>query len=355
MASNEYDIIPILLRFSNWRRSSTERQHLKGYKLRERNILEIYTFNFIPCAITSTLLAPLNRLKIIFQIQSMIPGVLDNQKLNISSVIQTITKEQGYASFFKGNLAYTFKIFSQITSKTVLIDRFKNKAKETKMLIEIFKYRILGANLMIDLFSAFFASLFTLLLSYPFELAYTRLAGLYSTDKSGKFNFPYKTIKQALHHVEINPENHIVRQNSIKMMIDRHYWGLSMAILQSLIFSTISFAGYQALFRLQKREDTIKKSKFYTFMSVLGFTSIIATISSVVSYPIDTLKRIYQVNGARGYRLKYRNSEELIRELKSGGIKPLYNGFSIYLMRSIPFSFIQYTIFQSMSHHLSKK
>jgi solute carrier family 25 protein 16 len=355
MASNEYDIIPILLRFSNWRRSTTERQQLKGYKMRERNILEVYTFNFLPCAITSTLLAPLNRLKVIFQIHSMIPGLIENKKLAISEVLKTIQKEQGYLSLFKGNFAYTLKIFSQITSKTILIDRFKNKANETKMLIEVFKYRILGANFLIDLFTAFMASVTTLIISYPFELAYTRLAGLYTIDINSKYKFEYKTIKQALHNVEYNAEGGNVRPNSIKSWVDRHYCGFSLAFLQSLVFSTVSFAGYQILFRVQKtNQNKNNPSKFDKYKTAMGGSALIAMVSSLVSYPFDTIKRIYQVNGARGYKLKYRNPEDIFKEIKVSGIERFYSGFSFYLLRNIPFSYIQYMIFHSLSTHLTK-
>lgn len=354
MSSNENDIIPILLRFSNWRRSTTERQLLKGYRMRERNILEIYTFSFLPSAITSTLLAPLNRLKIIFQTHSMIPALADTKKLNLSDVIKTIQKEQGLLSLFKGNVAYTSKIFAQITSKTILIDRFKNKAKETKTLIEVFKYRILGANFIIDLFTSLFASFATLLITYPFDLAYTRLAGLYSVDNLSKQKFQYKSIKHALHNVEINPEMQGMKQNSIKLWFDRNYWGFSLAFFQALIFSTISFAGYQILFRIQKENNNENKSSFNRYMTALGGSAIIAMIASSISYPLDTIKRIYQVNGAKGYKLKYRNSDEIIKEVRVLGLPKFYNGFSFYLLRNIPFSYIQYMIFQSLSNYLTK-
>jgi hypothetical protein len=353
MSSNENDIIPILLRFSNWRRSTTERQLLKGYKMRERNVLEIYTFNFLPCALTSTILAPLNRLKIIFQVHNMIPALAETQKLNFFDVVKTIQKEQGLLSLFKGNIAYTFKIFAQITSKTILIDRFKNKAKETKTLIDVFKYKILGANLIIDLFTSLMASFTTLLISYPYDLAYTRLAGLYTVDPLAKQKFQYKTIKQALHNVEINPEHQGIRQNSIKLWIDRHYWGFSLAFFQVLVFSTISLTGYQILFRLQNNKKE-NNSHFDKYMTAMGGSAIVALAASLISYPFDTIKRIYQVNGSRGYKWKYRNSDDIIKEVKVLGLSKFYNGFSFYLLRNIPFSYIQYMIFQSLTNYLTK-
>ncbi len=86
----------------------------------------------------------------------------------------------------------------------------------------------------------------------------------------------------------------------------------------------------------------------------MGGSALIAITSSVLCYPLDTIKRIYQVNGAKGYRLKYRNPEDVVKEIKVHGIQRFYSGFSLYLLRNIPFSFIQYMIFQSLSSHLTK-
>ncbi len=61
------------VRFSNNRRKYIEFQN-KKFVLRKNNFLEFYTFNFIPIAITSTILYPFNRLKIIKQIIDIIPN-----------------------------------------------------------------------------------------------------------------------------------------------------------------------------------------------------------------------------------------------------------------------------------------
>lgn len=61
------------VRFSNNRRKYIELQN-KKFVIRKNNFLEFYTFNFIPIAITSTILYPLNRLKILKQIIDFIPN-----------------------------------------------------------------------------------------------------------------------------------------------------------------------------------------------------------------------------------------------------------------------------------------
>lgn len=61
------------VRFSDNRRRFIELQN-KKFIQRKNNFLEFYTFNFIPIAITSTILGPLNRLRLLKQISDFIPS-----------------------------------------------------------------------------------------------------------------------------------------------------------------------------------------------------------------------------------------------------------------------------------------
>ena len=61
------------VRFSDNRRRFIELQN-KKFIQRKNNFAEFYTFNFIPIALTSSILAPLNRLKLLKQIADFIPS-----------------------------------------------------------------------------------------------------------------------------------------------------------------------------------------------------------------------------------------------------------------------------------------
>ncbi len=61
------------VRFSDNRRRFIELQN-KKFIQRKNNFAEFYSYNFIPIALTSTLLAPLSRLRLIKQITDLIPN-----------------------------------------------------------------------------------------------------------------------------------------------------------------------------------------------------------------------------------------------------------------------------------------
>jgi hypothetical protein len=338
--SNENDIIPVMVRFSNWRRGFVERQQSKGYKMRKINILEVYTFTFVPCAITSTLLAPLNRLKIILQVKD---GYMYNNKPQLRGfgLVKNTISEQGVLSLFKGNLAYTMKIFAQITSKTLFIDRIKNKVIESKIFIDMFKYRILGANIFLDFISAFSATMITLLMTHPFDMAYTRIAG--QNKHSNKFE--YNKIKDCFHYIE--PSQETIETNRTKINIGRYYHGYWINFINAIAYSTLTLVGFQILFRLKKEENTSILN-----MSTFTFAGLIGLVAGTITYPIDTIKRQIFVNGAKGFQFKYTDSKELTTLLNFSKYPKLYAGFSFFFIRSLPFSYIQYYIFHTLTNFL---
>jgi hypothetical protein len=67
------DALTFLVRFSNWRRRAVEKQNLKETNIfKKRSLFEIAAFNYFPAIAASSLLAPLNRVKVILQVQNMI-------------------------------------------------------------------------------------------------------------------------------------------------------------------------------------------------------------------------------------------------------------------------------------------
>jgi hypothetical protein len=59
---------PLLVRFADNRRKTVDDQRKKNYIYRKTNILEQFIYNVVPVISTSTILAPLNRMKILLQV-----------------------------------------------------------------------------------------------------------------------------------------------------------------------------------------------------------------------------------------------------------------------------------------------
>ncbi len=378
-------IVPGLLRFGNYLRRNTEKQ--RGYISKQRSPLELLIFNFIPAGLASTVLAPLNRLRVILQVQSLLPDLPSNENglsgsanktntnntnntsdpsiktnttskntpsninIRIPHLISTITKSEGYLSLFKGNSAYLSKLFAQFISKTIIIDRTKFFFEYNKKAIDRMKYKILGANLLLDLVCAFVASASTVILSYPFDLVYARMTAQIESANGNSGN--YKTIKSCFHGIERGNLNGNVNVNN-NSTFAKYYNGFLAGALGSLVYSVMAFTGYQVLYRFDKDNNlnTNSDGENKTNIYIKAGPAMIGLFAGIIAYPFDTVKRIQQVNGAKGYKGLYANYNDIIA---SHNVKYLYRGVSLYLLRNIPFASLQYFCFSKMSDVLRSR
>jgi solute carrier family 25 (mitochondrial phosphate transporter), member 23/24/25/41 len=328
-------IVPIVLRFSNWRRQTIQDQQKKGYVQRKRTLMEILVFNYIPCAVSSTILAPLNRAKVILQVQNLLPR---SESLTGRQVISHIIKEEGVTSLFKGNGSYCMKILAGMGAKTIFFDRFKNKTINIKDKIQTLKYKVFGINFILDTACAISASTIGLLMTHPYDLAYARIAG--NMKFYNKTTPYYKKMRDCFHF----------NDNSVgkDFILVKYYHGLIPAALQSIVFSSSTLLGYQMIYRFNQSDN--KKS----FMTTLGGPSLVALVASVLSYPFDTLKRQMQVNGARGFKSQLGDLNQSLVNLRLN-LKSYYSGFTLHMIRTIPLAPLQYLIFQSLTQLLANK
>ncbi len=63
---------PFLVRFADNRRKTIDNQRKKNYIYRKTTILEQLIYNVLPVITTSTILAPLNRIKVLLQVNKPI-------------------------------------------------------------------------------------------------------------------------------------------------------------------------------------------------------------------------------------------------------------------------------------------
>lgn len=83
------DLITIPMRISNYFRRNVTSQNNKGYIQKKLSSIEILTFNYVPVLLTSTLLAPLNRMKIILQIQNLLSETPNKKGLSSVSILKS--------------------------------------------------------------------------------------------------------------------------------------------------------------------------------------------------------------------------------------------------------------------------
>lgn len=109
---------------------------------------------FLPLAITSTVLAPMTRMKVILQTNPFI-AIDNSQKTNsIRNLFMKIIKEQGVISFWRGNIPAVYKSFIQTYTHLLLFNSLNVEKQLSGILI--------GTTL-------------STILTYPLDLVQTRM------------------------------------------------------------------------------------------------------------------------------------------------------------------------------------
>jgi hypothetical protein len=136
--------------------------------LSNKILIKTFDHDFTPVAFVTTLLAPLNRIKICLQNMNMI-SILDSDKIyktrilaesKIFSNIIGIIKDQGFFSLWRGNLSNIYKQFAISYSNLIIYSKL--------MPNKDFKHHVMSI-----IFSSFLCSVFY----YPFDLVNTKMCG----------------------------------------------------------------------------------------------------------------------------------------------------------------------------------
>jgi hypothetical protein len=111
----------------------------------------------------------------------------------------------------------------------------------------------------------------------------------------------------------------------------------------------MSFTLFEHLNKKYNPEDELY---FYKkIYHVFGATTINAILASLVIYPLDTFKRHLQVNNGFGFNSEYNSFRNAATSFIKSSIFDKYKGFSFHVIKTIPYSFLHYTIYLSVPQY----
>ena len=131
-------------------------------------------------AISKTIMAPVERVKLLMQTQDSNPKVLSGEVKRYSGIGDCFTRvksEQGFLSFWRGNLVNCLRYAPQQGSALAFNDLLNNLFPNYNSKTEFWK------SLSVKLFSGGLAGAIANTICYPFDFARTRLASDVSKGK----------------------------------------------------------------------------------------------------------------------------------------------------------------------------
>eukprot|EP01091_Cochliopodium_minus_P009391 TRINITY_DN2306_c0_g1_i2.p1 TRINITY_DN2306_c0_g1~~TRINITY_DN2306_c0_g1_i2.p1 ORF type:complete len:484 (-),score=113.65 TRINITY_DN2306_c0_g1_i2:107-1558(-) len=264
-------------------------------------------------AISRTLTAPMDRLKVLLQAGGSLGK--DNQKITgIRQGLTLIYKTEGLRAFWKGNGANVFKIMPESSIKFYVFEHLKRILPGDERNVTVAERFIAGS----------LAGFTSQLCIYPMEVAKTRLA-------VGNYNGIYDCLKSVY----------------MKEGFTALFRGLIPSLTGIVPYSGIELTTYFTLKQiyLKKHPEITQPSVFVTLS--LGATS--SFIAQTCAYPLQLVRTKLQSQGAPGYPKIYNGMLDcLVGVYKANGFFGLFKGMAPNSLKTMPAISISYLVYEKM-------
>jgi len=261
----------------------------------------------ISAAVSKTVVAPLERVKIILQIQDAHKHIAkDQQYKGVVDCFARIHKEQGFLSFWRGNVVNVVRYFPTQALNFAFKDKYKKLFLDGVDKKDFWKF--FAGNLA----SGVAAGATSLLIVYPLDFARTRLGadvGKSAADREFKGLFDC-----------------IGKCYKADGLIRGLYPGFLSSVQGIIIYRAIYFGAY----------DTAKEMFENPGIAMrFAIAQTVAAGSVTVAYPFDTVRRRLMMMSGEGEKM-YSGTMDCWRKiLRDEGAKAFFKGNYTNVLRSI--------------------
>ncbi|KAF5284056.1 hypothetical protein FQR65_LT13605 [Abscondita terminalis] len=263
----------------------------------------------ISAAISKTVVAPIERVKLLLQVQAVSKQIAEDKRYKgmIDCFIR-IPKEQGFTSFWRGNLANVIRYFPTQALNFAFKDIYQ------KMFLEgIDKKKQFFKYFMGNLASGGAAGATSLCFVYPLDYARTRLAA----DVGGGKDRIYTGLMDCL----------------VKTMKSDGIIGLYRGFVVSVQGIIIYRATYFGCFDTAK--GMLPDPKTTPFLVTFAIAQAVTTFAGVTSYPFDTVRRRMMMQSGQKETLYKNTADCWIKIYKQEGAIAFFRGSLSNIIRGM--------------------
>lgn len=237
----------------------------EGSEIKTGNFALDFALGGVSAAVSKTAVAPIERVKLLLQTQAANKKLAgDKAYKGIMDVLVRVPKEEGVSAFWRGNLANVIRYFPTQALNFAFKDTYKKIFCPYNPKTEFWKF-FFG-----NLASGGAAGATSLMFVYPLDFARTRLAAdVGKTGAERQFNGLVDCI------------NKVRAVDGVKGL----YQGFGVSVLGIIAYRACYFGGYDTAKRTLLSDP--KTSVLFKFL----VAQVVTTISGLVSYPLDTVRR----------------------------------------------------------------
>ncbi|CAD6505324.1 BgTH12-00815 [Blumeria graminis f. sp. triticale] len=296
-------------------KQTTPNNGLTSFQFREfvsRPVVAAFCAGGFAGAVSRTVVSPLERLKILYQIQSV---GREEYKVSVGKGLLKMWKEEGWRGFMRGNGTNCIRIvpYSAVQFGSYSIyKKFLVTTPEAEL--SSFKRLICGGA----------AGITSVFFTYPLDIVRTRLSiqssSFTAIDRSAPKNLPGMWAT---------------------MVIMYKTEGGMLALYRGIIPTVAGVAPYVGLnfmtYELVRSYFTPDGDKNPSALRKLGAGAISGAVAQTCTYPFDVLRRRFQINTMSGLGYQYKSILDAVKIIVAQeGIKGMYKGIVPNLLKVAP-------------------
>jgi len=262
----------------------------------------------ISAAVSKTVVAPLERVKLLLQIQDAQKFIPKDQRYTgIVDCFSRVNKEQGFLSFWRGNVVNVIRYFPTQALNFAFKDKYKALFMDGVDQKKEF-WKFFAGNLA----SGGAAGATSLLIVYPLDFARTRLGadvGKAAADRE------FKGLIDC-----------IVKCYKAEGLVRGLYPGFLSSVQGIIIYRAFYFGLYDTAKSMVDKPGLLMK---------YAIAQSVAVVSVSMAYPFDTVRRRLMMMSGEGEKMYTGTMDCWKKIVKDEGWKALYKGNATNVMRSI--------------------
>ena len=267
---------------------------------KKKSFMADFMIGGVSAAVSKTIVAPIERVKLLLQVQDASSTIKAEDRYNgIGDCFARVYKEQGLASFWRGNLANVIRYFPTQALNFAFKDFYKTIFNPYNPKQEPVKFFV--GNCM----SGGAAGATSLTVVYPLDFARTRLAADVGQGGDREFNGLVDCLKKIL--AKDGPQG--------------LYRGFGISVVGIIAYR----ASYFGMFDTGKAVLFPDAKKANVF-AMWAFAQFVTVSAGVVSYPLDTVRRRLMMDSGRAEKMYNGTMHCFARILKDEGAKAFFKG-----------------------------
>jgi len=274
-----------------------------------------FTLGGVSGAIAKTCTAPIERVKLIIQTQDANPRIKSGEVPRYTGIVNCFSRvwsEQGFLSFWRGNLTNIIRYFPTQAFNFAFKDSIKSLFPRYNSKTEFGKF------FMVNVASGGLAGAGSLFIVYPLDYARTRLAsdvGTGTRDFNGLFDCLVKTAT--------GPKGPIALYN-----------GFGVSVIGIIPYRGVYFGLFDSL---STKNPWNRDPGLYGILSSFAVAQFTAISAGYASYPFDTVRRRLQMQSEKPKeKWTYKGTADCFGKiLRDEGIRAFFKGAGANALRTV--------------------